>query len=98
MGWSACGLLRQIGDVGGALEDGEALGGGDFVRIVQVSIDFANKDAAVLVSGPLRDGHIVNAGHHQLADKEVAEAVEADVRQLRFIARLTKCMLERANR
>ena len=91
-------MLRQIGDVGGALEEGEALGGGDFVRIVQVSIDFANKDAAVLLSGPLCDGHVVSAGHHQLPDKEVAEAVEADVRQFRFIARLTKCMLERANR
>lgn len=53
-GWSACGLRRQIGDVGGALEAGEALAGGDFVRIVPVSIDFAHKDAAVLVFGPLR--------------------------------------------
>ncbi len=63
-----------------------------------MAIDLADQDAAVLVTGPLRDRHVIDAGHHQLADKEVAEAVEADVRQLRFIARLTKCMLERANR
>ena len=91
-------MLRQIGDVGGALKEAKTLRGRHFVRVVEVAVDFADEDAAVLVSGPLRDGHVVNAGHHQLADKEVAEAVEADVRQLRFIARLTKCMLERANR
>ena len=44
----------QIGDVGRALKECEALRGRHLVRVVEVSVDLADEDATVLVSGPLR--------------------------------------------
>ena len=72
-------MLREVGDVGGAVEEGEALGGGDFVVSGEEAVGVADQDATVLVIDPRRGGLVVNAGHDALRDEEPAEA---DVRQL----------------
>ena len=49
-------MLREVGDVGGAVEEGEALGGVCFVVSGEEAVGVADQDAAVLVIDPRGDG------------------------------------------
>ena len=44
----------------------------------QVAVGLANQDAAVFVIHPLGGCHVVDAGHHAIADEVVSSIVEAD--------------------
>jgi len=69
-------LFCQIGNVGGALEEGEALGGGGLVVGGEEAAGVADQNPAILLIDPSGDGFEVNVGHHALRDEESAESVE----------------------
>ena len=58
--------MREVGDVGGAVEEGEALGGVGFVVSGEEAVGVADQDAAVLVIDPRGDGLVVHTGHDAL--------------------------------
>ena len=49
-------MLWEVGDVGGAVEEGEALGGVGLVVSGEEAVGVADQDAAVLVIDPRGDG------------------------------------------
>ena len=55
-----------MGDVGGAVEEGEALGGGGFVVFGEEAVGVPDQDATVLVIDPRGDGLEVHASHDAL--------------------------------
>ena len=65
-GWSAGGLLWEIGDVGGAVKEAKTLRGVGFVVGGEETVGVADQDAAILVIDPRGDGLVVHAGHDAL--------------------------------
>jgi len=55
--------------------------------VQEMPIDFADQNAAILVSQPCRDRHEIKTRHHAHRAKVMAQIVEADPFQPRRFAR-----------
>ena len=59
--------------------------------IIQVPINPADQNSTILVAHPLRNGHVVDAAHHSVADEVVAAFVEAETLHIGNVSCLVEC-------